>query len=87
MEERGTIGKTILDRVHILCVSLSNSAASLVNGVSGLTRESVHELTLLTLGPQLRGSILNAFGDNATSPIFALSSAKVCYPGSAFGYR
>jgi hypothetical protein len=37
----------------------------------------VHELTLLTLGPQLRGSVLNVFGSRATRRVFELIESMI----------
>jgi hypothetical protein len=72
MEEQGKLSSPNTDRIKGLCRALCGSAEILVVGIENLFREMVHELTLLTLGPQLRGSALNVLGHKATRRIFEL---------------
>jgi hypothetical protein len=55
-----------------LCLTLCRAAELLVEGTGKLSQQSVHELTLLTLGPQLRGGALNRLGSRATHRVFDL---------------
>jgi hypothetical protein len=72
MEERGSLGKAQAASLPELCHALSMSADSLVQGVGTLSASSIHDLTLLTLGPQLRGGKLNVLGSKATQNVFDL---------------
>lgn len=57
MEERGTLSTVSKARLDALCNALSETAAELLDGI-GIDRISMqllNDLTLLTLGPQLRG--------------------------------
>ncbi len=72
MEEKGALSKTQKGRVAELARCLSISAAHLVHSVDRLTQSRVHDLTLLTLGPQLRGGALNLVGQQATKRVFDL---------------
>ncbi|MDR1619776.1 MAG: XcyI family restriction endonuclease [Clostridiales bacterium] len=57
MEEKGALSRTQRERISDLCHALCKSAATLVDGLADymLNRNFLDELTLLTLGPQLRG--------------------------------
>lgn len=57
MEERGIMSKANEPRLIYLCRALSECASILVNGIGldRLTKDLLDDLTLLTLGPQLRG--------------------------------
>ena len=55
-----------------LCKALCRSSELLIAGVDRLSAETIRELTLITLGPQLRGGALNTLGARATSRVFAL---------------
>jgi hypothetical protein len=72
METRGVVTAANGARLLLLCEALCWSGSTLVKGVSHLSRESVHDLTLLTLGPQLRGGVLNTLGSTATKRVFDL---------------
>lgn len=72
MEERGQIPKRLDDQLEAMCGALCRSSEYLVNGVAKLDKTAVHELTLLTLGPQLRGGALNLLGAQATERVFEL---------------
>lgn len=63
--------------LHPLCESLVESAWLLVNGISGLSNEVLHSLTLLTLGPQMRGSRNVNLGVEAIRTVFALVKAII----------
>ena len=72
MEEKGALSKVQKGRVAELARCLCISAAHFVHSVDGLTQSKVHDLTLLTLGPQLRGGALNLVGQQATRRVFDL---------------
>jgi hypothetical protein len=72
MEERGSLGKAQAAAIPHLCQALSASAHRLVQGVGTLSISAIHDLTLLTLGPQLRGGKLNLLGSKATQRVFDL---------------
>jgi len=77
MEERGRVSKNNAAVLPDLCRALCASAELFAHGVQQLSQQSVHELTLLTLGPQLRGGALNVFGTRATRRVFDLISSIV----------
>ena len=70
MEERGVLTNKNEGRLDELCKALVSCAASLVHGVGvdRLSRDLLDDLTLLTLGPQLRG------GDNVRKGVAGISS-------------
>ncbi len=57
MEARGTLTQKNREMLPELCQGLIKSAAALVDGIGAdrLSRELIDDLTLLTVGPQLRG--------------------------------
>jgi hypothetical protein len=75
MEESGQISTGATPLLKELCRVLCGSAEFLVDHVPHLSKETVHELTLLTLGPQLRGGALNILGTRATRRVFDLISS------------
>ncbi len=72
MEEAGRLTANNLEALKDLCGALCNSSERLIAGIPRLSHEIAHELTLLTLGPQLRGGALNLLGSQATRKIFNL---------------
>ena len=87
MEEQGRVSSAHAVRVPDLCKALCGSAESLADNVEYLSKETVHELTLLTLGPQLRGGALNVLGDKATRKVFDLISSLLSEEAVAKGER
>ena len=77
LEERGNLGKAQAAALPDLCRALSASAHRLVQGVGRLSASSIHDLTLLTLGPQLRGGKLNLLGSKATQRVFDLIKSSL----------
>jgi hypothetical protein len=57
MEEQGKISATLLGELPVLCDSLCHAGALLLAGIGGtrISPELLDDLSLLTLGPQLRG--------------------------------
>lgn len=72
MEEKGIITPFQEASLEPLCKVLCQSSEYLLERVAKLSKSAVHELTLLTLGPQLRGGVLNIFGTRATEKVFDL---------------
>lgn len=72
MEEKGSIPLRQRDALPELCKTLCRSSEYLIEGVGRLSTNALHELTLLTLGAQLRGGALNLFGARATQKVFEL---------------
>ena len=77
MEDRGRIPKSREDELEDLCRALCRSSEYLVSSVPKLDKSAIHELTLLTLGPQLRGGALNRLGTKATERVFGLIKTHV----------
>jgi hypothetical protein len=77
MEESGRLTSNHLNALRELCQALCGSSELLVAGIRGLSQKPVHELTLLTVGPQLRGGVLNTLGSRATRRVFDLIDSLV----------
>ena len=60
-----------------LCESLVESSWILVNGIPELSKEIIHSLTLLSLGPQFRGSRNVNLGAEAIRSVFAIVKSMV----------
>jgi hypothetical protein len=72
MEEANRVSSPVALRLPELCKCLIASATMLLAGVAPISINSVHELQLLTLGPQLRGSENNKIGRGASEKVFEL---------------
>lgn len=72
METEGSLSESCRGQLMPLCTSLCGSGSLLVRNVPRLSKDLVDDLTLLTLGPQLRGSSLNTLGIDATQSVFNL---------------
>lgn len=72
MEENGKISKTSSENLELFCKSLIKTAESLVTQIGEFNISSLSELQLLTVGPQLRGSKNNEYGQVATQKTFSL---------------
>jgi hypothetical protein len=77
MESNGTLTEATFDLLGPLCESLIESSWILVNGLPDLSEETLKSLTLLTLGPQFRGSRNVNLGIEAIRTVFALIKAIV----------
>jgi hypothetical protein len=77
MEDTGQLPGANRAELKGLCQALCQSAQLLVEGTGPLSRQTVHELTLLTPGPQLRGGALNRLGSRATRRVFDLISSLI----------
>ncbi len=71
MEDRGTISVANLDKLEELCTALINSAVYLIDGInSKISAPILDDLTLLTLGAQLRGSQNTKKGEAGIVAVF-----------------
>jgi len=77
LEEKGQITKTTEKLLPPLCHSLIESAWILAQGVPEINEETIHELSLLTLGPQLRGPRNVNLGVEAIQIVFTIIKAIV----------
>lgn len=74
MEEKGAISPKCINSLSELCKNLNQSASILISGI-GIDRLSpniLHDLTLLSLGAQLRGGANNQFGAAAIVEVFEI---------------
>lgn len=72
MEVNGDLTQATETLIVPLCRSLVESSWILVNGLPELSIDTLKDLTLLTLGPQLRGSRNVDLGAQAIKMVFAL---------------
>jgi hypothetical protein len=88
MEADGVLTDTTRDLLMPLCESLIESSWLLVNGLPDLSQDTLNSLTLLTLGPQFRGSRNVNLGVEAIRTVFALIktivSEKIKEEGQAY---
>ena len=77
MEDQGVLTEATRALLKPLCESLIESSWILVNGLPDLSPDTLNCLTLLTLGPQFRGSRNANRGVEAISTVFALIKAIV----------
>ena len=59
-------------KLHEACLELCNASKILFDGIGAdlMTKNLLHELSLLTLGPQLRGAISNTIGQDGIKSVF-----------------
>lgn len=72
MEEKGTLLGSAQKGLAALCQSLVASSELLLKQIDEISILSLSELQLLTVGPQLRGSMNNKYGVIATQKTFSL---------------
>jgi len=72
MEEYGNLSRNAVDNLEIFCKSLIKTAESLITQIGEFNISTLAELQLLTVGPQLRGSMNNEYGQIATQKTFSL---------------
>ena len=77
LEDRGDFTKFQKPLISALCKSLVKTAEALVDGIDEISTQTIHELQLLTLGPQLRGGANTRIGQDATQEIFDLIKSLV----------
>ena len=74
LEERGKISKTAAADLPDLCTAFCATASALLAGIGPLrvSRELFDDLTLLTVGPQLRGGANNQRGTDGIVQVFEI---------------
>lgn len=72
MEEQNQLSTANEELLPSLCTSLGETAWRLFSGIQPLSTATIHELQLLTVGPQLRGSRNVRIGQGATAKVFEL---------------
>lgn len=74
MESTSPIPPKIIEQLPGLCRAFSDPMAYLIRELPerSLTRELLHDLSLLSLGPQLRGGINNDIGKLAIQSVFSV---------------
>jgi len=72
MEESNRIPEKIKSEIPMLCKTLIESSWVLVKEMPGLSLDIVNELTLLTIGPMLRGSDNVTRGNTASKLVFKI---------------
>lgn len=77
LEDHGVITKATQALLEPLCESLIESSWILANGLPALSQDVLNSLTLLTLGPQFRGSRNANLGVESIRIVFALIKAIV----------
>lgn len=79
MEEHGRLSKSQQANLQELCVKLCENATCLIDGLADymLNRNFLDQLTLLTLGPQLRGGANVQRGTVAIKQVFEVIKAIV----------
>lgn len=72
MEDRGVINKKAENLIGALCMAFCDSASALLRGLEKLelTKKLFDDLTLLTVGLQLRGGANNKVGKIGTEQVF-----------------
>lgn len=72
MEMRGTLNQVQESSLIDLCEALIENARHLVEGIgfTQITQNLIDDLTVLTVGPQLRGSANNTKGDKGITDVF-----------------
>ncbi|NLY74313.1 MAG: XcyI family restriction endonuclease [Firmicutes bacterium] len=74
MESKGIISPRIAKNIPALCRALNKSAMFLLESIEPqhITKEHLHELTVLTFGPQLRGGRNVDIGTSAVKEVFKI---------------
>jgi len=79
MEAEGTMTERCRDGLRELCMELCRSGATLLRRLdtTALTPAFLHELTILTLGAQLRGGANNRIGKEGVAQVFEVIRSLV----------
>ena len=72
LEEKGIISTSCSDDILWLCKCLIKTGECFVSGISNCSDDIIHDLQLLTIGPQLRGGRNKTLGKVATEAVFTL---------------
>lgn len=81
MEVRGKISKAVISDVPELCSAFCEAASILLSGIGSmrLNRELLDDLTLLLVGPQLRGGVSNQIGMDGIVLVFEIIQEIVAH--------
>lgn len=81
MEEKGILSESLEASLSELCRAFSSSASVLLSGIApfGVSREMLDDLTLLTVGPQLRGGANNQRGHDGIEQVFNIMRKIVAH--------
>jgi len=72
LEDSGELPERLAPLMDALCRSLVETGGRLTDGLDELSLDAVHELQLLTIGPQLRGSENTRIGESAVQTVMEL---------------
>lgn len=74
LEEAGRLTPALRTELPALCAALIERACEMLRGIgfAKVTSRLLEELTRLTVGPQLRGSLKNTIGRRAVTAVFEL---------------
>jgi hypothetical protein len=72
MEQDNLLKSENEDLLPSLCRAMAETGTALLDGIQPVSMETIRELQLLTLGPQLRGSQNVTIGKGATKQVFDL---------------
>jgi hypothetical protein len=70
LEDQGTLTATTKNSVETLCISLIKTAQIIVESIDDISLSIVHDLQLLTVGPQLRGGENTRLGQDAHKEVY-----------------
>jgi len=87
MEIQGKLGSAATAPLPDLCTALCETASILLDGIRQLapSRALLDDLTLLTLGPQLRGGMNNRLGSNGIEQVFDVIREIVAHATTDIG--
>ena len=81
LEAKGELPERLKDELENLCVALIQRASEMLNeiGFEKVTLDLLDDLSLLTLGPQLRGSLNTRIGKIANRAVFEIIQQIVAH--------
>lgn len=84
METSGRINKAVADDIPELCRAFCKVASALLHGIDTLhpSKEILDDLSLLTVGPQLRGGVNNQLGMAGIVKVFEVIRGIVAHAAS-----
>lgn len=72
MEEKGRLIDSTAEKIDQFCLLMAHSGEYLVKEIDYFSHQIISDLQLLTIGPQLRGSKNNEYGQLATQKVFSI---------------
>lgn len=70
LEDQSTITENTKKSIEALCISLIKTAQIIVDSIDDISLSIIHDLQLLTVGPQLRGSENTRLGQDAHKEVY-----------------